>query len=123
MTDEIKAVDTATANTAPANPSVAKQTTKAIIRPALILGTIMAAIPEPYVNYVYIAWLAIVVACYDLHPPTKGGKWLPVLMIVYRGLNFIACNPDIAVQGLASSGMFKGAAKSIAANNKDNANA
>lgn len=121
MADEVK-TDTSPQTVVPpveTTHDVAKQTTKAIIKPILLLSILTSAIPEPYIDYIYFAWIGVVIACYDLRPPTRGGKFQPLLMFVYHALNFIACNPQIAVQGLESSAMFKSAVKTTATPNKD----
>lgn len=110
MPDEVKTTDTTpTTPVAESDSSVVKQTTKAMVRPAILLSAITAVIPQPYLNYTYLAWLFIVIACWDLRPPTRGGRWQPALMLAYKALNFVACNPQFAVQGLESSVMFKNA--------------
>lgn len=80
--------------------SATTQTVKAVVRPAVIVGALTAAIPQPYINYVYVVWLVIVVACYDLREPQGKGKWQPLLHALYTALNYIACNPQIPMQGL-----------------------
>lgn len=94
--------------------SATSQTVKAIVRPAAIIGALTAAIPQPYINYVYVAWLAIVVACWDLRPPQNKGKWQPLLSALYKALNYIACNPQIPMQGLEANVINKAATTSTA---------
>lgn len=104
-------------------PSATTQTIKAVVRPAAIIGALTAVIPQPYINYVYAVWLVIVVACWDLRPPQSKGKWQPLLLALYKALNYIACNPQIPMQGLEANVINKGtvAVPAPVTDNKDKA--
>lgn len=104
-------------------PSATTQTIKAVVRPAAIIGALTAAIPQPYINYVYAVWLVIVVACWDLRPPQSKGKWQPLLLALYKALNYIACNPQIPMRGLEANVINKttAAVPAPVTDNKDKA--
>lgn len=83
--------------------TAARQTMKAVIRPMVIVGAMTTLIPEPYVDWVFISWAVIVVASYDIRKPNPNGKLAGLLTALYNVMNFIACNPQVALQGLERS--------------------
>lgn len=94
-------------DTPPQPARTAVLTAKAVSKPTVLVGIVLS-IPDPYREYVLLAWIAVALACTDLTPPAGHGRMQVVLMLAYRVLNFIACNWGAAANALTTLWISKG---------------